>query len=64
MSVKKSITACPHCFNTFKNEYPQYGGHFEVYHHSEYLASLVDEGKLKPVAKTRGRRSLITIPAI
>jgi Fe-S oxidoreductase/nitrate reductase gamma subunit len=49
-SVKKVITACPHCFNTFKNEYPQYGGMFEVFHHSEYLAKLVDEGKLKPLA--------------
>ncbi|HEV7858475.1 MAG TPA: heterodisulfide reductase-related iron-sulfur binding cluster [Pyrinomonadaceae bacterium] len=48
--VKKVITACPHCFNTFKNEYPQYGGMFEVYHHSEYLATLVDEGRLKPLA--------------
>ena len=48
--VKKVITACPHCFNTFKNEYPHYGGRFEVYHHSEYLARLVEEGRLKPVA--------------
>jgi Fe-S oxidoreductase/nitrate reductase gamma subunit len=48
-AVKKVITACPHCFNTFKNEYPQYGGSFEVYHHSEYLAKLVSEGKLKPL---------------
>jgi Fe-S oxidoreductase len=48
--VKKVITACPHCFNTFKNEYPQYGGSFEVYHHSAYLAKLVDEGRLKPLA--------------
>ncbi|MBC7930438.1 MAG: 4Fe-4S dicluster domain-containing protein [Rubrivivax sp.] len=50
--VKKVITACPHCFNTFKNEYPQYGGRFEVYHHSEYLARLVDDGKLKPLSQT------------
>lgn len=49
-NVKKVVTACPHCFNTFKNEYPQYGGLFEVFHHSEYLAKLVDEGKLKPLA--------------
>ena len=49
-NVKKVVTACPHCFNTFKNEYPQYGGMFEVHHHSEYLAKLVDEGKLKPLA--------------
>ena len=51
--VKKVITACPHCFNTFKNEYPQYGGKFEVYHHSEYLATLVDEGKIKPSAQAK-----------
>jgi Fe-S oxidoreductase/nitrate reductase gamma subunit len=50
--VKKVITACPHCFNTFKNEYPQYGGRFEVYHHSEYLARLVEEGKLKPISES------------
>jgi Fe-S oxidoreductase/nitrate reductase gamma subunit len=51
-AVKKVVTACPHCFNTFKNEYPQYGGMFEVYHHSEYLARLVDEGRLKPIAES------------
>jgi len=51
--VKKVITSCPHCFNTFKNEYPQYGGRFEVYHHSEYLARLVDEGKLKPLSQLK-----------
>jgi Fe-S oxidoreductase/nitrate reductase gamma subunit len=50
--VKKVITACPHCFNTFRNEYPQYGGRFEVYHHSEYLAKLVSEGRLKPLAES------------
>ena len=50
--VKKVITACPHCFNTFRNEYPRYGGHFAVYHHSEYLAELVSEGKLKPLAES------------
>jgi Fe-S oxidoreductase len=44
--VKKIVTSCPHCFNTFRNEYPQFGGRYEVYHHSEYLAQLVGEGKL------------------
>jgi Fe-S oxidoreductase len=44
--VKKIVTSCPHCFNTFANEYPQFGGRYEVFHHSEYLARLVDEGKL------------------
>ena len=46
--VKKIITSCPHCFNTFRNEYPQYGGNYEVFHHSEYLAQLVNDGKLQP----------------
>src|SRR5260370_41207295 len=45
---KKVITGCPHCFNTFRHEYPQYGGRFEVYHHSEYLAKLVSDGRLNP----------------
>ncbi|UCD84368.1 MAG: 4Fe-4S dicluster domain-containing protein [Deltaproteobacteria bacterium] len=45
--VKKIITACPHCFNTLKNEYPDLGGNFEVFHHSEFVAGLVREGKLK-----------------
>lgn len=49
--VKKVVTACPHCFNTFRNEYPQYGGAFEVFHHSEFLARLVEEGRLKPLAE-------------
>jgi Fe-S oxidoreductase len=49
--VKKVVTSCPHCFNTFRNEYPQFGGDYEVYHHSEFLAKLVDEGKIKPAAQ-------------
>jgi Fe-S oxidoreductase len=44
--VKKIITSCPHCFNTLLNEYPQFGGRYQVYHHSEYLAELVRAGKL------------------
>jgi Fe-S oxidoreductase len=50
--VKKVVTACPHCFNTFRSEYPQYGGRFEVYHHSEYLAGLVREGKLTSTSRS------------
>ncbi len=49
--VKKIVTSCPHCFNTFANEYPQFGGKYEVFHHSEFLAALVSEGRLKPVAE-------------
>jgi heterodisulfide reductase subunit D len=45
--VKKIITACPHCFNTLKNEYPELGGNYEVLHHSQYLQGLINEGKLK-----------------
>ena len=46
--VKKIVTTCPHCFNTLFNEYPQFGGTFEVVHHTEYLAELVDKGRLQP----------------
>ncbi|MDQ3646875.1 MAG: heterodisulfide reductase-related iron-sulfur binding cluster [Actinomycetota bacterium] len=46
--VKKIVTICPHCFNTIFNEYPQFGGQFEVVHHTEYLAELVREGRLQP----------------
>jgi len=42
------VTTCPHCFNTIFNEYPQFGGHFEVIHHTEYLAELVAAGRLQP----------------
>jgi Fe-S oxidoreductase len=48
--VKKIVTSCPHCFNTLRNEYPQFGGDYEVYHHTEFLAKLVDEGRIKPAA--------------
>ena len=46
--VRKIITNCPHCFNTLGNEYPDFGGDYEVIHHSEVLAKLVAEGRLKP----------------
>lgn len=45
--VKKIVTACPHCFNTMRNEYPDLGGHYEVLHHSAYLQQLIDEGRIK-----------------
>ncbi|MGE5819800.1 MAG: heterodisulfide reductase-related iron-sulfur binding cluster, partial [Deltaproteobacteria bacterium] len=47
--VKKIITTCPHCFNTLKNEYRQFGANFEVFHHTEILAELINEGRLKPL---------------
>jgi Fe-S oxidoreductase len=48
--VKKIVTSCPHCFNTLGNEYPDFGGSYEVVHHSELLADLVREGRLAPAA--------------
>lgn len=45
--VKKIVTACPHCFNTIKNEYPELGGNYEVIHHSAFLQQLINEGKIK-----------------
>ena len=46
-SIKKIVTACPHCFNIFKNEYPALGGNYEVVHHAVFLQQLIDEGKIK-----------------
>ncbi len=45
--VKKIITNCPHCFNTLKNEYPQFGGHYEVYHATEFVQRLVAHGRIR-----------------
>jgi Fe-S oxidoreductase len=47
--VKKVIASCPHCFNTISREYPQLGGNYEVIHHTQLLARLVEEGRLTPV---------------
>lgn len=44
--VRKILTSCPHCFNTLKNEYPQFGGTFEVIHHTKYLVQLIQEQRL------------------
>ncbi len=45
--VKKIITTCPHCFNTYKNEYPDFGGNYEVVHHTELIRDLISAGRLK-----------------
>jgi Fe-S oxidoreductase len=45
--IKKIVTACPHCFNILKNEYPELGGDYEVIHHATFLQQLIDEGKIK-----------------
>jgi Fe-S oxidoreductase len=46
-NVKKIVTACPHCFNTLKNEYPALGGNYEVVHHTQFLQQLLNDGRLK-----------------
>jgi Fe-S oxidoreductase len=46
-NVKKIVTTCPHCFNILKNEYAELGGHYEVMHHSSFLQSLINEGRIK-----------------
>jgi Fe-S oxidoreductase len=48
--VRKIVAWCPHCFNTLRNEYPDFGGTFEVIHHTQLLARLVEEGRLSPTA--------------
>ncbi len=47
--IKKIVTACPHCFNILKNEYPELGGIYEVIHHATFLQQLIDEGKIKMI---------------
>jgi Fe-S oxidoreductase/nitrate reductase gamma subunit len=50
LGVTKIVTQCPHCFNTLGNEYPQFGGDYEVIHHSELLMQLLDDARLTPKA--------------
>lgn len=45
--IEKIVTACPHCFNTIKNEYPALGGNYEVIHHTQLLRDLIEEGRIK-----------------
>jgi heterodisulfide reductase subunit D len=45
-SIKKIVTACPHCFNTIKNEYPALGGHYTIIHHTQLIQDLITEGKI------------------
>jgi Fe-S oxidoreductase len=52
--ITKIVANCPHCFNTLANEYPDFGGHYEVIHHSELLARLVREGRLQAPASDGG----------
>jgi len=53
-SVKKIVTTCPHCFHSLKNEYPQFGGNYEVVHHADFLSGLLAAGKFTPEGSNRG----------
>jgi Fe-S oxidoreductase len=53
--VTKIITQCPHCFNTLANEYPQFGGNYQVMHHSQFLLQLIEDGRLQPLSKANGK---------
>ncbi len=57
-NIRRIVTACPHCFNILKNEYPKLGGSYEVVHHSQLLQQLIDEGRirLKEGGTFKGRR--------
>ena len=55
IGAKKILTACPHCFHSLKNEYGQFGGNYEVWHHTQFLQRLLREGKLKPDGKWNKR---------
>ncbi|MBK8946000.1 MAG: (Fe-S)-binding protein [Ignavibacteriae bacterium] len=57
-NVKKIVTGCPHCYNSLKIEYPQFGGNFEVFHHTEVLEKLIDDGKIK--LKENSEKSKVT----
>ncbi|HEX6300106.1 MAG TPA: heterodisulfide reductase-related iron-sulfur binding cluster [Acidimicrobiia bacterium] len=59
LGVKKIITQCAHCFNTLGNEYPQFGGNYEVVHHSQLLAELLAQGRLPEPTKANGENKKI-----
>jgi Fe-S oxidoreductase len=56
-NVKKILTACPHGYNSFKYEYPQFGGNYEVVHHTQLIAELIRDGKLK-LSKLEGNKTV------
>jgi Fe-S oxidoreductase len=53
--LRTIVTTCPHCFNTLANEYPDFGGHYEVVHHTDFLLGLVAEGRLSPSRSVAAR---------
>jgi Fe-S oxidoreductase len=59
-NVQKIVATCPHCFNTLKNEYPQFGGNYEVKHHSEFIQELISEGKIDVSANAEDLEKTVT----
>jgi Fe-S oxidoreductase len=57
--VRKIIASCPHCFNTFRNEYPDFGGTYEVFHHTQIIETLMKEGRVK-FDETKAQQETIT----
>ena len=57
-NIRKIVTACPHCFNMIKNEYPALGGEYEVLHHSQLLAEMLKQGKLKVNSEKFGNKKI------
>jgi Fe-S oxidoreductase len=57
--VKKVVTACPHCFHSIKNEYKQFGGNFEVMHHSQFIDQMLEEGKIE-LKQNREKKEKVT----
>lgn len=55
LKVKKILTPCPHCYNVFKNEYPDFGGRYEVIHHSQLISELIRDGRVKSDREVKGR---------
>ncbi len=55
--VKKIVTACPHCYNSLKNEFPQFGGNYEVKHHTELIDELLSDGKLSVTADVKAAKT-------
>ncbi|MGH2675012.1 MAG: (Fe-S)-binding protein, partial [Actinomycetota bacterium] len=53
VEAKKIVVNCPHCFNTLRNEYPDYGGNYEVIHHTQLFARLIAEGRLRPTEEVQ-----------
>ncbi len=56
-AVKRIVTTCPHCFHSLKNEYPEFGGNYDVVHHTDFLLGLVEAGKIRPA---RSQQEIVT----